>query len=292
MKRVIKLQLVGAVAIAMLLAACDVKDPIYNTPHPEQGTVTLTTDWSGIGEGLAIPSDYTVCIGDYTTTVSSATNTLDRRFAPGTYRMLIYNTPERIRIDGTVASADAMTGDIYDPGWLFSYSTEVTISKDTDHTFTAVMQQQVRRLTMVVEPTGDAADRIESIRGFLNTTVAAKFDMENETYSDPIGVSFDFSKITEGPDAGKWSFTIRTLGFMPEESIMLDLTIRYKDGNPETQTITSNLTEALAGFNDDKRTPLTLGGTIVETPTGAGYGATIDDWTAGNGNGEDIDANM
>ena len=30
----------------LLLASCDVKDPIYNTPHPDHGMITLTTDWS------------------------------------------------------------------------------------------------------------------------------------------------------------------------------------------------------------------------------------------------------
>lgn len=289
MKRVIKLQLVGAVAIATLLTACDVKDPIYNTSHPDSGTITLTTDWSGIGEGLTAPESYKVCIGDYTTTVSGTTNTLDHHFTPGTYRMLIYNTPENIRFDGTVA--DATSGNMYDPGWLFSYSAEVTISKDTHHAFTAVMKQQVRQLTLVVEPTGDAADRIESIIGFLEP-MPGKFDMENETYLDRRAILVFFSKITEGPDAGKWSLTLRAFGFMPEESIMLALKIRYKDGNPGMQTITSDLTEALAGFNDNKRTPLTLGGRVVETPTGAGFEATITDWKPGNGNGEDIDANM
>lgn len=279
MKRYLKHTLFAATA-AMLLTACDVKDPIYNTSHPDSGTITLTTDWSRIGEGLAVPANNTVCIGDYTTTVSGATNTLDRHFAPGIYRMLVYSTPENIRFDGTVA--DAAAGDTYDPGWLFSYSTEVTISKDTDHAFTAVMQQQVRRLTIVVEPTGDAADRIERIWGHMSW-MPGKFDMENETYLFPIMIGSDFSKITDGPDAGKWSYTMRTFGFMPERPIMLEINIRYKNGNPEKQTVTSDLTKALAGFNDDKRTPLTLGGTIVETPTGAGFTASITDWTVVNG---------
>ena len=49
------------------------------------------------------------------------------------------------------------------------------------------------------------------------------------------------------------------------------------------QDITSDLTEALAGFNDNKREPLTLGSTIVETPTEAGFTATITDWTVVEG---------
>lgn len=282
MKRYLKHTLFAATA-AMLLTACDVKDPIYNTSHPDSGTITLTTDWSRIGEGLAVPANYTVRIGDYTTTVSGATNTLDRRFAPGTYRMLIYSTPENISFDGTVADAGSTsTDEMYDPSGLFSYSAKVTISKDTDHSFTAVMKQQVRWLTMVVEPTGDAADRIERIFGTLSY-MAGKFDMENETYSSPIVLLPDFSKIADGPDAGKWSATIWTLGFIPERPITLELEISYKNGNPKKQTIISDLTKALAGFNDDKRTPLTLGGTIVETPTEAGFTAAITDWTVVNG---------
>lgn len=288
MKRVIKLHLVGAVAIATLLAACDVKDPIYNTPHPEHGKITLTTEWDGIGEGLTVPESYTVCIGDYTTTVSGTTNTLNRHFAPGTYRMLIYNTPENIRFEGTVA--DAIVGDTYNPGWLFSYSTEVMISKDTDHAFTAVMQQQVRELTLVIEPTGETIDRIESITGTLSG-VAASLDIADGTHGTPSNVAMTFSKITSGMDAGKWSATVRLLGTAGAEQ-WLNVDLFFTNGNPTPVRIKSDLTTALAAFNTNKRTPLTLGGSVVETPTGAGFGATIDDWTAGNGDGEDIDANM
>lgn len=64
MKRNIRQCLIVA-ATALSFAACDVKDPIYNTPHPEQGAITLVTDWSGIGEGLTAPASYTVEAGDY-----------------------------------------------------------------------------------------------------------------------------------------------------------------------------------------------------------------------------------
>lgn len=54
MKTRTSLTLLSACAVLSLIG-CDVKDPIYNTAHPEQGTLTLTTDWSGIGEGLTAP---------------------------------------------------------------------------------------------------------------------------------------------------------------------------------------------------------------------------------------------
>ena len=66
----------------LFLAGCDVKDPIYNTPHPDHGTVPLTTDWSDIGTGLPTPESYTVtatrdgsATAGYTATSSSRART-------------------------------------------------------------------------------------------------------------------------------------------------------------------------------------------------------------------------
>ena len=84
------------IALLAVPAGCDVKDPIYDTPHPEHGTVTLTADWSGIGEGLTAPASYTVAAtpataaatGEYTATLTGTTATLDHLFEPGKYTIL------------------------------------------------------------------------------------------------------------------------------------------------------------------------------------------------------------
>ena len=83
----------------LFLAGCDVKDPIYNTPHPDHGTVPLTTDWSDIGTGLPTPESYTVtatrdgsATAGYTATLTGVTNRLDHLFEPGAYRFCVYNT--------------------------------------------------------------------------------------------------------------------------------------------------------------------------------------------------------
>ena len=55
----------------LLLASCDVKDPIYNTPHPDQGIVTGVTEWSQRGEGVAVPTEYRVEASGTTTTAPS-----------------------------------------------------------------------------------------------------------------------------------------------------------------------------------------------------------------------------
>ena len=107
-----------SVFVATSLAGCDVKDPIYDTPHPNHGTVTLTTHWSGIGEGLTAPASYTVAVtpvaggatGSYTATVNGTTATLDQLskyfticgmpIAPSQYWPMVHgSTPEDVRQD-------------------------------------------------------------------------------------------------------------------------------------------------------------------------------------------------
>ena len=169
------------------------------------------------------------------------------------------------------------------PGWLFTDAVDAVIEPDTEQTFTAVMQQQVRQLTLVIEPTGSTTDRIEHIEGYLSG-VAGTLDFSAGIYATPTNVELQFAKITSGANAGKYAATVRLLGIAGEQQ-KLNAIIRFTGGNPKALNLTSDLTTELAAFNADKRKPLTLGGKVVETPTGADFSATITDWTPGNGEG-------
>lgn len=297
MKNSIKHSLIATAAL-LLLAGCDVKDPIYNTPHPEKGAVTLTTDWSNIGKGLTAPDSYNVAAAGYTGTLSGAVNRLDYLFDPATLRINVYNTVEHVSINGTTATVATAPGNVdgvdqfiqNTPGWLFASSGEIMVEKDKEHSHTAVMRQQVRQLTIIIEPTGETTDRIESITGTLSG-VASSLDFAGGTHGAPANVALTFARIADGDNAGRWSATVRLLGTAGEQQ-KLTANICFTNGNPAAVDLDSDLTTVLATFNADKRTPLTLGGRVVETPTGAGFTATIDDWTPGNGDGEDIDANV
>ena len=98
-----------------------------------------------------------------------------------------------------------------------------------------------------------------------------------------------FTKITSGGDAGKWTATVRLLGIAGDTQ-RLTATLTYADGNPQPTALESDLTAALADFNSDKTAPLTLGGTMAETPTEAGVEAGITDWEKTDGGG--VDAEM
>ena len=276
-------------AAAVLLSSC-VKDTLYDTPHPDTGKVTVTADWTDRGEGVDIPASWHIVMGDYTGTETGATHSPDYLFNPGSYTLAAYNIPEGITVSGTTAAVAAADGGciVNTPGWLFSSVQEVAIEADTDYELTAVMHQQVRKLTLMIEPTGDAAERIESIEGTLSGA-AGTLDFATGTHGTPSEVKLHFTKITDGSDAGKWTATVRLLGITGNTQT-LTATLTYADGNPADTGLESDLTAALQDFNSDKTEPLILGGTIAETPTEAGVEAGITGWEKIDGG--DVNADL
>lgn len=278
-----------AAALLPALGGC-VKDELHDTPHPDTGKVTVTADWTDRGEGVDIPAEWTVTMGDYTGTETGTTHSPDYLFEPGNYTLAAYNTPDGITVSGTTATVAAADGSfiVNTPGWLFTSVQEVAIAADTEQELTAVMCQQVRELTLLIEPTGDATDRIESIEGTLSGA-AGTLDFATGTHGTPSEVALHFTKITDGDDAGKWTATVRLLGIAGDVQ-RLTATLTYTDGNPADTSLDSDLTAALAGFNDGKTSPLTLGGTIAETPGEAGFTGEITGWEKVDGGG--VDAEM
>ena len=276
-------------ALLFTLGGC-VKDELYDTPHPDTGKVTVTSDWTDRGEGVDIPASWHIALGDYAGTETGATHSPDYLFNPGSYTLAVCNIPDGITVSGTMATVATADGGfiVNTPGWLFTSVQEVEIEADTDYELTAVMCQQVRQLTLIIEPTGDAADRVEAIGGTLSGA-AGTLDFATGTHGTPSEVELRFTKITSGDDAGKWTATVRLLGIAGDTQ-RLTATLTYIDGNPQPTSLNSDLTAALDGFNDGKTTPLTLGGTLAETPGEAGFTAEITGWeTVDGGN---VDAEM
>ncbi len=271
-------------AAVVALTGC-VKDDLYDTPHPNHGKITLTTDWTQRTAGIAVPESHTACIGDHSATLSGERNTLDHLFEPGTYRAYIYSAAERIGVGGTVATVSPASGNrdgagafIHNaPGWFFSCTMDMAVEADRQHEFTAAMCQQVRQLTLVIEPTGGSAGRVARIEGYLSGA-AGSLDFADGTHGTPSNAELAFTKITEGADAGKWTATVRLLGVAGNGQKLI-ARIHYEGDTPAPVSLESDLTADLSGFNSAKTTPLTLGGEIVETPAETGFTATINDWT-------------
>lgn len=271
--RILKLFTVLA-GVVLILTACDVNDPIYETSHPDKGKINVTADWDGIGQGITQPSSYTIGIDGKTFPATSDRCEIKEPFYPGDYKLYAWNTADHITMNGTAATADYTAGTI---GWLFTCAMDVKIEADKVHEFTAAMEQQVRELTLVVEPAGSTAERIESITATLSG-VAVSYDMNGGTHGQAGSVPLTFTKITSGADAGKWTATVRLLGIVTDAGQKFSGTITFTDGSPAGIALDSDLTEALANFNTDKTKPLALDGTS-NLPEDAGFTAAITDWT-------------
>lgn len=287
------------VAAVLLLYACDVKDPIYETDHPGYGKITLTTDWSNRTSGVEVPASYTVKVGEYSATVSGSTNTINNQFAPDTYRAYIYNTVDNIAVNGTtttVASAAAPAGQTgafvnNAPGWFFSSALDAKIEADKHHEFIAVMRQQVVELSFTVTPSGGTADKIESITGVLGG-VAGAMNIDNGERSASSSVAMNFAK---QPD-GTWKATVRLLGIVGD-SQPLTTTVKFTGGNPGDVEDTTDIHDEIDDNFGDGGGPvdpgsggstpgdIDLGTEIVETPTETGFTATIKPWTKVTGSG-------
>lgn len=261
---------------ALTLTGC-VKDELFDTPHPGKGRITVTADWNARGEGIAIPQSWNLSMGDYHGTETAATHAPDHLFEPGCYSLVAWNPATDISVSGTSASVTStadgcISGEL---GWLFTSVQEVTIEADRDHAFTAAMQQQVRQLTLTIRLTGDAAERVEGISCRLSG-VAGTMDFASDTYGAPSSVALNFTKITQGENAGVWTATVRLLG-ITGESQQLTGGITYAGDNLPSTPIASDMTALLAGLNDNNTVPLSLA-CDLETPTQAGVTAIIIDW--------------
>ena len=274
--------ILAAAAAALLTASC-VKDTLYNTPHPDHGKITVTADWSARGEGIDIPATWTIAMGDYTGTETTATHAPDHLFAPGSYTLVAWNPAEGITVSGTTAtvapaSGSQTTGSFIDnaPGWFFTHAEQVSIEKDTDYPLTAAMQQRVRELQLELGVTQGRPELIQSVTATLGG-IAGAFDMEAEqTVGEPVSTLFAFTR-----EGSKLTADLRLLGTMGDvQTLVLDIV--FTDGG-RTQHTEVELTEAMKEFNGDMTTAYRVTGTL-ETPVGMEEGkGEITGWETGDG---------
>lgn len=255
------------IVAATLYFSCDIKDPIY-----DYGNITLVTDWSKRTEGVEIPKSYTVIINNQELNFTEPTNLLPS-FKEDTYSTLIYNTAEKITKEGATITVQTNNNQVAPlPGWLFSSVLDIAYTYDTKKTITAVMQQQIHQLTLILKPTGDTADYIENIAASLSG-VAASWDLiTNEAKGEEKSVPLTFEK----QENGTWKVKARLLGIMGNKQLLTG-TITFK-GELQNIPLESDLSADLIGFNEGKHNPLSLGGDI-ETHIEAGFSATINAWT-------------
>lgn len=73
--------------LAMTGISSCVKIDLSDTPHPDKGQVTLTTDWTNRSAGIALPASYTVTVAGQTLNYTQAANVLPL-LDPGMYNII------------------------------------------------------------------------------------------------------------------------------------------------------------------------------------------------------------
>ncbi|MDR2912365.1 MAG: FimB/Mfa2 family fimbrial subunit [Alistipes sp.] len=270
--------LILAAVLTVSFTSCRIYDPLYD------GGLMLTTEWSERTEGVAIPDSYHVRLSTYSATHTEASRLVDHPFDPATHRLHIWHPAQGITVEGTVATVGEHAeepqqtrqehGGVIagNPEWLFTCAMDAQIGGAAYQQHIAPMRQQVRQLTFIIRATGGSAGRIEGISGVL-TGAAKSLDFDTDEHTVPSDVGLKFEKNADGD----WQATVRLLGVTGERQL-LSARIAFADGAPEEIALNSDLVEELTDFNVDKKTPLTLVAQLVETPSGAGFTATIEAW--------------
>ena len=264
-----------ATAFALALAGGCVKDTLYDTPHPDRGVVSVSVDVPQGAEG-----DYTVEV-DGTPLDKGAT--ASEPLAPGTHTVLVYNTPAGFTVTDGIAYVERLDGiraltDLIEPlpGVLYAGRQTVTVLADDTLRVDLDVAQRTRDLRLELTVTEGDPQRITAITGTLSG-VAGAYDLRTETlHGEAVSTAPAFTR-----NGDKIEADLRLLGTMGEAQV-LTLTLTFTDGL--TQTVESDLTEALANFNSDMEQTFTVTGSL-RTPTEAGLGGcTITDWMPGGGN--------
>lgn len=269
------------------------KDTLYNTPHPVEGAVKITTDWSARSSESVLPADYTLRIGDAALQqVTEPTNTFYLKFPSRAYDLLVYNSPTGFTVSGNTATIALLADGTLKPlpGYLFSASQSLSVQQDDMLRTTVKMQQRIRQLTLVLKlKAGDEA-RFESVTATLSG-IASTIDLRTGALS-AIGnelLAPSFALSTDAEDGlPRLTATVRLLGIVPDTSQRLLVTVTMNDGT--THPIESDLTARLKNFSQSVE-PLVLGADF-ELPVEMGASGSINDWVPGLDDGQgNIEAN-
>ncbi len=267
--------------LLLLTIAAMTSCTIVDLEEPMKGKITLITDWSKCTSGIEQPTSYSVIVNNQTLNYTQSTNLLPE-LNTGTYPIYIYNTPDKISIAGTTATVATPNNQVDPlPGWLFTATTQAIYTDFKEETVAAVMQQQVRQLTITLKPEGGTIERITGITAILSGVAGAWDFKANKPAGNAMNVPLTFAK----QDNGTWQAVVRLLGITGTQQ-KLSGTVTFEEGPPADITLDSDLSAIIAKFNTDKITPLLLQGEMKETPTECGFTSVITSWESGNGSGE------
>ena len=272
-----------ATALLFSLGGC-AKDEQHHTPHPDKGVVAISVDLPQ-GDEEEEGTGYTVEIDGTTADGHEGRYTVSDPLPPGEYTVLAYNEPEGItmtdgiaRVERTDGTVRALTDFINpQPDTLYSATERITVVADDTLRMNLDVVQRTRDLHIKLIVTEGDPERIAAVTGTLSG-VAEAYDLWSETLSgEAVSTRPTFTR-----DGDKVSADLRLLGIMGDAQT---LSILLTFSNGDTQSIESDLTEVLAGFNGSTE-PFTLTGNL-RTPVEGGFAGSIDGWQQADGGNAD-----
>ncbi len=213
--------IVSIAVLALALAAC-VKDDLASTHHPNGAQISVSLDWSAVT--ATRPANLNLVTGRYLTTISGNTSyTIDSIFAPGHYRLRVFNSP--VGFQGPVDTAFAVlapqqstrlpypapnqTFVVSDPtelSWLFTGLLDTIVKADKDYDLQIKMTQQVGEVTITLTPdpsTSPEAWNDMTITSALLSGVATTIDLRTSALSTPDTTQIAMFKNSAGNYEGK-----------------------------------------------------------------------------------------
>lgn len=182
------------------------------------------------------------------------------------------------RVERTEGTARVLTDFINPlPDYLYSGTERITVVADDTLRMNLDVAQRVRDLRIELAVTEGGPERIDVITGTLSG-VAEAYDLWNESlYGEAVSTRPTFTR-----DGDKVSANLRLLGVLGDAQT---LSILLTFSNGDTQSVESDLTEVLAGFNGSTEA-FTLTGNL-RTPVEGGFVGSIDGWQQADGGNAD-----
>ena len=256
--------------VILMFPGCD--DEKNQTSHPDEGGITLTTDWSKAGS--SVPTTYQAYIVSSSgetklfENLSGTTNNLVVK--PGDATFYVFNKAENVSIsDKKVIINNAGVGIVSNPGLFYSFSGQVTTVRDRDIAQTAQMERQIGELkiSLAIKP-AMMIDKIKTINATFDG-IASELNMQTKEISVPSVISTTFSKNSYYATA-----TARLFGFIQSAKQSLKLNIEFENG--KTASVISDISSLVDGFNTSKNTLFSLNASMYVDENAAT--AIIDNW--------------
>ncbi|MDR1524448.1 MAG: hypothetical protein LBS79_04185 [Tannerella sp.] len=256
--------------VILIIAFFGCCDEQYNTQHPDEGGIILTTEWpNDMDDALSTYRARVVSLSGFIrefNNLSGATNSLV--VEPGEATLFVYNNAEHIQISGdraTVTAAGNAAGITTTPGTFFSYCGKVRTEQDRDTPHTALMVRRTGslKLSFAIKPVA-MISRVKAVRAALEG-VASEVNLQTGALSNPSPVYFPLSQNTFYATA-----VIGLLGFDPSARQNLKLDVEIDDGN--IVSVTNDLSLLVKDFDASKNSLYTLNATMTVSDGAVGVG--------------------